>query len=348
MGRTRATAAPACLVQVNAGPQLAGVAIAPSDLRASIDALLNDLLIGEDARATTMHWQRMLNASATGEHAALRSHSAAILDIALWDLKAKANSEPLWKTLGGCRPRANAHLASRHPMLRDDDLARWYGSCCREFGFRAAKLDVAASPADTLRRLATVREALQQCTAAPALMIDAGGSWSAKEAIRHVRAIERQFDLTWIEAPTAVTDFLGLKRVSAAVRAAVCAGAGLDPLHGYLPHFHHRSLDIVQIDTARCGITGSLQLADAAFGFELPVVLCVSPGNFAAHLAGALPYFMSMEVACPQSTSVIGTDVRIEGGCAIAGDRPGHGLQLDAAALVSASGAVELTGGSAP
>lgn len=348
VGGTREAAVPAgCLVQVRAGPQLAGMAIAPIDLRAAVDALLNDLLIGEDARATTMHWERMMNASATGEHAALRSHSAAVLDVALWDLKAKANSEPLWKTLGGCRPRANAHLASCDPALSDDELARWYGARCREFGFRAAKVSVAASSPDTLRRLATMREAVNQCTAAPALMIDAAGGWSAKEAIRHVRAIERQFDLTWVEAPTTATDFLGLKRVSAAVRAAVCAGAGLDPLHGYLPHFHHRSLDIVQIDIARCGLTGALQLADAAFGFELPVVLGVSPGNFAAHLAGALPYFMSMEVSCPQS-SVIRTDVRIEDGCAIAGDRPGHGLELDAAALVSAAGTVGLTGGSAP
>jgi L-alanine-DL-glutamate epimerase-like enolase superfamily enzyme len=347
LGRTRATAS-ACLVQVNAGPQLAGFALAPSDLRAPIDALLNDLLIGEDARATAMHWQRMMSASATCEHAPLRSQSAAILDIALWDLKAKANSEPLWKALGGRRPRANAHLASCHPALSDEDRARWYATHCQEFGFRAAKVDVAASSAETLHRLATVRRTLQQCTAAPALMIDAGGSWSAKEAIRHVRGIERQFDLTWVEAPTPATDFLGLKRVSAAVRAAICAGAGLDPPHGYLPHFHHRSLDIVQIDTALCGITGALQLADAAFGFELPVVLAGSPGNFAAHLAGVLPYFMSMEVSCPQPPPGIGTDVRIEAGCAVAGDRPGHGLQLEAGAHVGVTSAAEPTGGSAP
>lgn len=347
LGRTRATA-PACLVQVNAGPQLAGVAIAPSDLRAPINALLDDLLIGEDARATAMHWQRMMNASATCEHAALRSQSAAILDIALWDLKAKANSEPLWKALGGCRPRANAHLASCHPALSDDDRSRWYATHCQEFGFRAAKVDVAASSAETLHRLATVRRTLQQCTAAPALMLAAGGDWSAKEAIRHVRAIERQFDLTWVEAPTSATDFLGLRRVSAAVRAAICAGADLDPLHGYLPHFHHRSFDIVQIDTARCGITGALQLADAAFGFELPVVLAASPGNFAAHLAGALPYLMSMEVSCPQPTSIIGTDVRIVDGCAIAGDRPGHGLRLGAVTQVGVTNAVDPSGGAAP
>ena len=43
----------------------------------------------------------------------------AALDVALWDLKAKANDEPLWKTLGGARPRANSHAGAVGPTDGD-------------------------------------------------------------------------------------------------------------------------------------------------------------------------------------------------------------------------------------
>ena len=36
----------------------------------------------------------------------------AALDLALWDLKAKLNDEPLWKALGGRRPRVNVHAGA--------------------------------------------------------------------------------------------------------------------------------------------------------------------------------------------------------------------------------------------
>ena len=73
----------------------------------------------------------------------------------------------------------------------------------------------------------------------------------------------------------------------------------LASLAEFLPHFQHRSADVVQIDIGAIGITAALQLADAAFGYELPVTLSAVPGNIHAHLAGAMPYFMSLEVVDP-------------------------------------------------
>ena len=67
----------------------------------------------------------------------------------------------------------------------------------------------------------------------------------------------------------------------------------------FLPHFHHRSADVIQLELGAVGITGALELADAAYGFELPVTLVESPGNIHAHLAGVMPYFMSLEVIDP-------------------------------------------------
>ena len=82
------------------------------------------------------------------------------------------------------------------------------------------------------------------------------------------------------------------------------------------------------------GISCALQLADAAFGYELPITLGGSPGSIHAHLAVAMPNFMTMEVIDPVPLDgVFTSDVRIEDGWAILGDKPGLGIEIDRQAL---------------
>jgi len=323
------TSKPLYLLELITDEPVVGVAIAREDLLAQTQTLVNELLIGEDPRAVTGLWHK-LTTRLIASRASPPVHAvAALLDIALWDLKSKANLEPLWKTLGGARPRVPVHASSCVISDSQESLCDYYTGLAREYGFRAAKLQVGIDlPAD-LRRLALMQQALRVDENEPALIIDAAERWSAKDAIRSVREIERQFDLAWVEGATRADDFLGLKRVSNAIRSAICGGKGLDGLSQFLPHLHQRALDIVQLDTARLGITGAMQLADAAFGLELPVVLCRSPGNLNVALAGALPNVASLEVCNPASAiGALTSDVRIQDGWAVAGDRHGHGVSV--------------------
>ena len=91
-----------------------------------------------------------------------------------------------------------------------------------------------------------------------------------------------------------------MKQVSNAISGAVCVGGELG-VSEFLPHFQHRSADVIEIDIGTVGITGALQIADAAFGYELPVTLTATAGNIHAHLAGVMPNFMSLEVLDPAS-----------------------------------------------
>ena len=122
-----------CVVELLTDSGLTGIAIGGDGAQAQIERLVGEMLVGADPRATT----RSLAADdrTRRRHAAnegFASTTIAVLDVALWDLKAKANDEPLWKTLGGTRPRANAHgggiapTASDHGARRPvpDDLAR--------------------------------------------------------------------------------------------------------------------------------------------------------------------------------------------------------------------------------
>jgi L-alanine-DL-glutamate epimerase-like enolase superfamily enzyme len=329
-----------CIVELQTDDGLTGVAIARTDVSADVARLVTDLLKGEDPRAVTGLWQRMVDARSRHGNADSMNAAISVLDVALWDMKAKANDEPLWKTLGGTRPKVPVHAGGIDASSTDEALFKWYGTMAGTFGCRAGKLKVGRDQRDDLRRLSLMQRALMEHCAEPALMVDADERWTSKQAILNVRGMEDLFDLTWVEAPTHRWDFLGLKRVADAVRAPVCVGNALATVGELLPHFHHHSVNILQVSAESGGITGVLQKADAAFGFELPVVLQASPGNINAHLAGALPYCMSLEVTDPHPVQgLFSSDVRIEDGWAHAGDRPGNGLQVDRAALSAAASA---------
>jgi L-alanine-DL-glutamate epimerase-like enolase superfamily enzyme len=317
-----------CLIELLTDAGLTGIGITAAEgASAAIEGLVKDMLVGEDPRGVTGLWRRMEELQTTRGRDGLFNEAIAILDVALWDLKAKANGEPLWKTLGGQRPKANVHASGIDPALM-----------ARDRGLRGGKMQIGGELSRDLQRLERLRTELQKTTPEPVLIVDADQKWSPEDAIRKLRELEEQFDLAWVEGATHRWDAPGLKRVSDAIRGAVCVGGGLPTLGDFLPHFQHRSADVIQLDIGAVGITGALQLADAAYGFELPVTLSASPGNIHAHLSGVMPYFMSMEVVdLVPATPIFSTDVRIEHGWGIAGDAPGHGLVVNREALAAAT-----------
>ncbi|MBI3972501.1 MAG: hypothetical protein HY332_14575 [Chloroflexi bacterium] len=81
------------------------------------------------------------------------------------------------------------------------------------------------------------------------------------------------------------------------------------------------------------GITGAMQIAHMAAGFELPVAMMNCPGNFMAHLAAALPNHLMMEVLDNGREPCFTVDNRIEDGLIVLGDTPGLGITIDEAKL---------------
>jgi len=303
------------LVEVHSDQGLSGISVLPGDLRSQATHA-GRLLIGEDARGVLGLHKLLLDALPRGQF----DCGISALDVALWDLKAKLLDEPLWRTLGGSRPRVNAHAAVFDPV----ELS----------GFRAIKLQVGADDAADMSRLQLVHDVLSGRTRPPVLMVDFQEKLSAKDAVRLTRRLEERFDLTWVEEPAQSWDSAALKYVSDSVRAAVCAGEKLQTTRDFLPHFRERSLDVVEINIAHGGITAALEVANCAFGYELAVVLSAVPGNIHAHLGAAMPYCMSLEIIdAKASGTVFETGVEIVDGWAVAGDRSGLGLEIDRAAL---------------
>lgn len=292
---------------------------------------------GEDPRATSALYDRMLARVFKSGHSGATFGGIGTLDMALWDLKAKAAGEPLWRLLGA-RDRFVAGYASGLDIgLTDEQLAAFYSQMA-DRGYTSGKLKGGIDVSADIRRLAIIAEQLGRNTGKPALMLDANESWNLKQAVRYVTEVEEHHDLTWIEEPLRRWDASGHARLSASVRSAVATGENLTGLEQYRPLLEAGGADIVQAG-AIWGITHFLRVAVAAHSRDLPVSPVGLTANPAvAHAAAAVPNHLSAEVQDLGTPIGLQIDQQFVDGGIVLGDHPGVGISVDESAIAALTG----------
>lgn len=291
---------------------------------------------GEDPRAVSALFDRMAARVFKSGHAGATYGGIATLDAALWDLKAKAAGEPLWRLLGGRDRFVPGYASGLDIGLTDDELAAFYSGYA-ERGFVAGKLKGGLDLDADLTRLGIIADALAANTAHPGLMIDANESWQVKQAVRYVSAIEQRFDLLWVEEPLRRWDAVGHARLSASVRSAVATGENLTGIDQFRPLFDAGAPDIVQAG-AIWGVTHFLRLSFAAAARDLPTSIVGYNTNPAvAAVAAAVPNHLTTEVQDLRFAPGLVVDQGFADGGIVLGDAPGSGVGVDEAAIVGAS-----------
>ena len=142
-------------------------------------AALSTLIVGRDPRGVRGLWQKMVNASFKGGNEGAANGAISSLDVALWDLKAKLNGEPLWKTLGASSRRVRAYASGIDMCLNDEDMAAFYRGKAAA-GVSGGKLKVGIDLEADLRRTGVMKEALETSGKPAELMVDSNEYWSAE------------------------------------------------------------------------------------------------------------------------------------------------------------------------
>ncbi|MFI1993459.1 mandelate racemase/muconate lactonizing enzyme family protein [Actinoplanes sp. NPDC020271] len=300
---------------------------------------------GQDPRAVTALYDRMLACVFKTGHAGSAFGAIGAIDMALWDLKAKAAGEPLWRTLGALDRFVPGYASGLDIALDDDALVRLYEQYA-DRGFSSAKLKGGQDVRHDLRRLLAVREVLSRNSAYPALMLDANESWNRTQAVRFVTELERTIDLAWIEEPVRRWDAGGLAAVRQHIRAGVATGENLTGLEQYRPLLAADAVDIVQVGNV-WGITHFLRTAAAAHLHDLPVSPVTYHTNPVAHAAAAIPNHLAFEVQHLTAPVGLVIDQEIMDGGIVLGDEPGIGIRVDEAHInaVRAANPVAESGG---
>ena len=287
---------------------------------------------GEDPRSVSALYDRMLARVFKTGHSGATFGGIGTLDMALWDIKAKAAGEPLWRLLGARDRFVTGYASGLDIALDDDELAAWYGTMA-EHGFTSGKLKGGRDVDTDIRRLGIIADALSANSATPAVMLDANESWNLKQAVRYVSAIEKHRDLTWIEEPLRRWDAAGHARLSSSVNAAVATGENLTGLEQFAPLFDHGAVDIVQAGSV-WGISHFLRVAYAAHSRNLPVSpVGLSSNPSVAAAAAAVPNHISAEVQNVNAPFGITIDQQFFDGGIVLGDEPGTGVSIDEKAI---------------
>jgi L-alanine-DL-glutamate epimerase-like enolase superfamily enzyme len=232
------------------------------------------LLIGEDPRQVQHLWQKLYHfppiqwVGRSGiTHLALNA-----VDVALWDIKAKAAGMPLWKLLGGDAAK---------PIQAYDTDGGWLNWSLEQLvadarrrveeqGYQGVKIKVGSpDPYDDLQRIQAVRQAIGPRVK---LMVDANGRWDLATAINVGRRLS-DYDVYWLEEPLWYDDVRGHAALARHIQTPIALGEQLYTLDAFRDFIQAEAVHFVQADAVRlAGVTQWWQAADLALVHHLPVV----------------------------------------------------------------------------
>lgn len=298
-------------------------------IHALLERDLRPLLEGADASRIEALWERMWWHLHFVGRGGLASFAMAAVDTALHDLTARRAGLPLWRHLGGHDPKVTAYAGGIDLQFTLDELLEQTRANL-EKGFRAIKMKVGRSrSSEDLERVAAMRELLGPDVP---LLVDANMRWRVDEAVRAARRLA-DHDVFWLEEPTIPDDVEGHARIAREGGLPIATGENFHTIYEFQKFIAAGAVAFPEPDLATLGgITPWLKVANLAEAHNLPVT---SHGvhDLHVHLLAAVPNSSFLEVHGFGLERYTRSGLVLSDGCATAPDRPGHGVELDWAAL---------------
>jgi L-alanine-DL-glutamate epimerase-like enolase superfamily enzyme len=187
------------------------------------------------------------------------------VDVALWDIAAKAAGLPLYRYLGACRQGMPAYASGLFHDTTEEYVAE--ALAWQKRGLPGYKVH---GPGPW-RRDIEVHRALREAVGPDFLLFaDPVGEYTLDQAIRVGRDLER-LGYEWFEEPFRDFELEKYRSLCAALDIAVAATETTRGAHwGVAQAIAHKAADIVRADVSwKAGITGTMKIAHLAEAFGL-------------------------------------------------------------------------------
>jgi L-alanine-DL-glutamate epimerase-like enolase superfamily enzyme len=277
---------------------------------------LRDMLIGADPLDIESLWRKLYIGSAMSGRRGAVIHAMGAIDMALWDIKGKAEGKPIFELLGGARQEKVVPYASLQPSGSRweeyrDSLCEW-AERARNLGFKAVKAEVTMNGPyahdgmnEPYEHHTRVVEAVRK-TLGPdiALMVDVQYMWpDAETALRTVREWA-EFDLFFLETPIWIDKLDDYARLHEEAPMKIAAGEWQATRFEFEELIDRGRVDVAQPDVGRVGGFGEAKaVCDmAADRGRIIVPHCWKTGvsvTATAHLAFNTPHCRFIEYLPP-------------------------------------------------
>lgn len=308
----------------------------PGAVASIVNHTLGPLLQGMDACDVAGVWElahRMQLAShGLGAGAALALSG---IDMALWDIRAKAANMPLYRMLGGTSKRIPAYAGGVALGYQAPDSLADEAQGYVEQGYRAVKLRIGDTTASDIARIAAVRKALGNDIV---ILADANTAYTLAD-VRRIMPALAELNVDWLEEPFPCNDFASY-RLAAQINPLVPIAAGENHYTRYefARLIEDRAVTIFQPDLSKTGgVSEAMRIAALASAWRIPVNPHSSAGGL--NLAATIHFLASIDnggyfEACVSQVNPLrdmfgpAFEIGLDG-CVAPIDKPGIGLDVD-------------------
>jgi L-alanine-DL-glutamate epimerase-like enolase superfamily enzyme len=250
-------------------------------IAAAVDEVAGPALVGEDPMATERLWEKLYWLLSPRGQTGYASHVIAALDIAFWDIKAKALGLPLWRLLGGARAKVPVYATFGFGFFDREQLAE-AARLWKADGHDRLKMTVGSHALarrdeprsidsvidEDLRRIAAVREAVGPEVK---LYVDANCGLDLLHASSLARRIE-QYGIGFFEEPLTQNDVRQMAELRRRTTIPLACGQNEGLAFRFRDLLVLQAVDILQPNVAISGgYSQCVKIAGIAQAFNVPI-----------------------------------------------------------------------------
>jgi L-alanine-DL-glutamate epimerase-like enolase superfamily enzyme len=234
-----------------------------------VNTTLKALVVGKDAHDVTGIWnsmyQRQLASHGMGAGACL---AVSGIDMALWDIRAKALGIPLYRLLGGTSKPVPAYAGGVSLGYQEPESLVDEARVHVESGYRAVKLRIGDTVQNDLLRVAAARKAFGDDLD---ILTDANTAYTLNDA-RAAMPVLDSHSVGWLEEPFPAHDYRSYREARNYGRLPLAAGENHYTRFEFDRVIEDGSITILQPDLSKTGgITEALRVAALASTWKLPI-----------------------------------------------------------------------------
>ena len=283
-GLERKSSLEACFVEVETDSGIVGHGLAAITRETVIAEIVNGVVApaikGDDPLAHERIWEKLYWTLLPRGQTGFGAQAISAVDIALWDIKGKAFGQPVWRLLGGARPRVPLYATFGFSFFDRDQLAA-AAKLWVSHGYRRLKMVVGHEAlhrretrplAEVVRedaaRVRAVREAVGPDIE---LYIDANCSLDLYHATRLAELV-KPCGISFFEEPITQNDALQMAEMRCVTGMALACGQNEGLIFRFRDLLLQGAVDYLQPNVVSSGgFTQCVKIAGLAAAFNVPL-----------------------------------------------------------------------------